>query len=207
MTTIDRFLGDLASAAPVPGGGSVAALQTAMAAALLEMVANLTMGRKRYAAVEPEATEIRDRASVLRERALALAGEDAAAYGRVATAMGLPRETQDERQTRSAAVQSALMGAAEPPLETMQLAEEIIRLAERIAAIGNRSAISDVGSAAAAAWAGFEAARLNVEINLAAVRDEPWKDRIGARLARFGPQREPVDGILRLVDDVIREGA
>ena len=109
---VDGFLADLASSAPVPGGGSVAALQVAMGAALVEMVCNLTIGRKKYQSVEAEATQIRTRALAVRERARQLVDEDAAAYGAVSEAMRLPRGTEQETAARTAAVQDSLKGAA-----------------------------------------------------------------------------------------------
>jgi formiminotetrahydrofolate cyclodeaminase len=183
MLSSPDFLDRLSSADPVPGGGSVAALQTAMAAALAAMVANLTIGRPKYADVEDEARAIRDEALTLRHRAAALANEDEEAYGRVAAVLSLPRDTDDERAERRRRMQDALKGAVFPPLETMRTASAVIRLAGRLAVIGNRSAISDVGSAALAAHAGYRAAQLNVEINLAAIRDADWVANLRGELA------------------------
>ncbi|MDQ2743221.1 MAG: cyclodeaminase/cyclohydrolase family protein [Chloroflexota bacterium] len=174
MADIDAFLDDLSSAAPVPGGGTVAALETAMAASLLAMVCNLTLGKKRYAAVEPRIRTALQEAGELRDRARQLGDEDVEAYGAVARVLALPRVTEEEKATRAARLQDALRGAAVPPLETMQLASQVLYLAGDLVDIGNSSAISDIGTAAASARAGFEAARLNVEINLAGIQDQEW---------------------------------
>jgi formiminotetrahydrofolate cyclodeaminase len=174
VPTIDEFLSDLASAEPIPGGGSVAALQTAMAAALLSMVSDLTLGRKKYADVQEEVAAIKTRSEALREQASRLVDEDIEAYGAVAHAMTLPRETEEEKAHRRAVMQDALKGAAVPPLGTMRVASEVLTLARELVKIGNRSAISDVGTAALGARAGYHAARLNVDANVASVRDPEW---------------------------------
>ncbi|HZS94047.1 MAG TPA: cyclodeaminase/cyclohydrolase family protein [Chloroflexota bacterium] len=175
---LDRFLDDLSSDAPVPGGGSVAALSAALGAALVSMVGGLTVGRKRYADVEKEAGELQATARELMRRSSRLIDEDASAFRRVSEAMSLPRDTDEAKSERTAQIQTALKGATEPPLETMRVARDVMLLAQRIAAIGNKSAISDAASAALMAAAAFEAARLNVEINLASVHDAPW---VGAK--------------------------
>jgi formiminotetrahydrofolate cyclodeaminase len=145
-----------------------------MAAALLAMVANLTLTRKRFAAVHSEAKQVRDEAFGLRDRASTLVDADIEAYGRVSNAMSLPRETDGEKAFRSDQLQNALKEAAMPPLEVMRVASRVVQLAVRTAEVGNPSAISDVGTAALAARAAFHAARLNVEINASAVRDIEW---------------------------------
>jgi formiminotetrahydrofolate cyclodeaminase len=108
------------------------------------------------------------------ERARALANEDAAAYAEVSAAMDLPKETDEQKAKRTAVIQAALTGAAIPPLETMRAASEVAWLSGELVKIGNRSAISDVGTAALQAVAAYGAARLNVVINLMSVRDQGW---------------------------------
>jgi formiminotetrahydrofolate cyclodeaminase len=207
MTDIDSFLADLASDAPVPGGGSVAALQVAMAAALLEMVSNLTLGRKRYADVEAQVLSIRERAGISRARARKLIDEDAAAYGAVAGAMKLPKASDDEKAVRTSAIQASLKAAAIPPLETMRLAAEMVDLARELLPIGNRTAASDVGTAAASALSGYEAARLNVEINAASVRDAHWVARARNELEAIGAPEESVRATLAAVEAMVRGDA
>jgi methenyltetrahydrofolate cyclohydrolase len=204
---VDGFLADLASSAPVPGGGSVAALQVAMGAALVEMVCNLTIGRKKFQPVEAEATQIRTRALAVRARARQLVDEDAAAYGAVSAAMRLPRGTDEETAARIAAVQGALKGAAQPPLETMRCASEVLDLARSLVPIGNPAAVSDVATAAVAAFAGFEAARLNVEINMAAVRDEGWRAETRAELCRFQDPAASMSSVVAAAESIIRDPA
>lgn len=190
MEQMGPFLDDLASAAPVPGGGSAAAISAAMAAALLAMVCNLTLGKKRYADVQERAASARDKALRLLTRARELADEDAQAYGQVSAAMALPRKTESEQDERAAAVQSALKRAALPPLETMRVASEIAAECADVVQFGNRSAITDVGSAALFADSAFRAARLNVDVNLKSVRDENWRREISQHIAEISDPSE-----------------
>lgn len=201
------FLERLSSSDAVPGGGSVAALQAAMAAALLAMVANLTIGRKKYAAVESEAQGILDEALVARDRAVALADDDVRAFELVASALKLPRLTEEERARRTEAIQRGLVAAAGPPLETMACASGVVELAGRLVAIGNRSAISDVGTAALAARAAYHAARLNVEINLAGIRHPDAAANLRSTLDAL-PAPDPfVESVVSHVEAAIRSGA
>lgn len=203
MQDFTPFLEDLTSSKPTPGGGSVAALQASMAAALLGMVANLTLGRKRYADVQEEATAIRDASVRLRDRARLLVVEDTGAYSQVGRALGMPRATDDEKSARDSAIQEALKGAAVPPLETMRVACEIAILARQLVRIGNKSAISDVGTAVLAARAAHAAGKLNVDINLAGVRDSDWVDAVRKQVdeARW-PESVAAD-VLKRVHSVI----
>ncbi len=198
---MDDFLRALASGDPVPGGGSVAALEVAIGAALLSMVSELTLGRKRYASVEEEVLGIRAQSDNMRSRARALVDADSVAYGRVAEAMRLPRDNDDEKEHRRRTIQAALKRAVEPPLSTMQAAQEGMVLATRLAAIGNASAVSDVGTAAHAFLAGYLSAKLNVDINLASIRDEAFVQSIGQEpVLRYDIQSD-----WRKTGDMVRE--
>lgn len=203
MTGMQAFLDDLASDQPVPGGGSVAAFEVAMGAALLAMVANLTLGRKKYADVQARAQEVLERATALRGRAWQLVAEDSAAYGRVAEVMTLPRQTEADRAVRRERMQAALKGAALPPLETMAVAREVLEVARELAEFGNRSAVSDIGSAALAAAAGSAAARLNVEINLAGIKDEAWVTETRARMVSLDVSHGAVAPVMDQVQAII----
>jgi formiminotetrahydrofolate cyclodeaminase len=175
-----------------------------MGAALLAMVGNLTVGRKKYADVEEHAAAIRDEALALCSRASALADEDVEAYGRVAQVLALPKDTEEQKAARRDRMQDALKGAVEPPLETMALASRVLDLAVELMTIGNRSAISDVGTAAGAARSAFDAARLNVEINLASIRDDAWVRSMRARMDEFPSAAHRADEVSRYVLTVIR---
>jgi glutamate formiminotransferase/formiminotetrahydrofolate cyclodeaminase len=156
----------LASRDPTPGGGSASALAGALAAALVEMVCELTVGRPDSAHVDPIARQIGSAAADLRRALLDAAEEDAQAYDRVAAARRLPRETDAEQAARRAAIAEATVTATEVPLRVVQLAMEVLRLAAQIAPLGNRNAISDAGVAALLAAAGARGAAFNVTINL-----------------------------------------
>jgi formiminotetrahydrofolate cyclodeaminase len=168
---IDDWLEELASAAPAPGGGAAAALMAAMGAALVGMVTNLTIGNPRYAEHEAAMTAARDRAEELRERAVRLADEDAAAFRAVIAAYRLPKETPEEKAGRTEAIQRSLMAAARVPLELAGVAAQVVRLAEAILDGANPNVASDVAVAADAARAALTSAALNVEINTAAMTD------------------------------------
>lgn len=180
--TIGQFLDDLASSAPAPGGGAAAALTLATGAALVAMVCNLTVGREKFRAHEDEVRAALDEAERLRAQALSLAAEDADAFGHVSQAYGLPRTTDEEKAARSARIQEALRGAADPPLRTALLAARTIEICAAVAPIGNPNVISDVGVAALCARAALDGAALNVEVNLGLIRDESFKADTRARL-------------------------
>jgi formiminotetrahydrofolate cyclodeaminase len=176
MTTLSDFLADLASDSPAPGGGSVAALSGALAAGLTSMVANLTIGKPKYAEAEADMRSVLARSEALRLELEQLIEEDKQAFDRVMAAMKLPRETAADQAARSAALQSALVDAASVPLEVMGKCVEVIALARVAAEKGNRNAVSDAGVAALMARAGTHAARLNVAINLPGIRSGEHSD-------------------------------
>jgi formiminotetrahydrofolate cyclodeaminase len=161
----------LASRAPTPGGGSASALGGALAAALVEMVCELTVGRPEYEDVDPLARQMGTAAGELRAALLAAAEEDAAAYDAVAEARRLPRETDEEKAARRTAIGEASVRATEVPLRVMRLASEVLDLAARMAPIGNRNAISDAGVAALFAASAARGAAFNVAINLPALAE------------------------------------
>ncbi len=169
--SLTGFLATVASSAPVPGGGSVAALAGALGAALAQMVAGLTIGRKKYAAVETEMKERALQAAALVRRLDALRVEDAAAYAMVSAAYQLPKETPEQAATRDAAIQHALIDAATTPLETARCCAEVAALAAFAAERGNTNAASDAGVAALLAEAACRGAVYNVRINVVAMPD------------------------------------
>jgi formiminotetrahydrofolate cyclodeaminase len=174
----------LASRDPTPGGGSASALGGALAAALVEMVAELTVGRPEYAHVDPVARQIGSAAAELRGALLDAAEQDATAYDAVADARRLPRETDEEKAARRAAIGEASVAATEVPLRVVRLATEVLGLAARIASVGNRNAISDAGVAALFAAAAARGAAFNVTINLPSLPEgHPLRTEATRRLA------------------------
>jgi glutamate formiminotransferase / formiminotetrahydrofolate cyclodeaminase len=165
----EAFVANVAAPTPTPGGGSVAAHTGALAAALVQMVAGLTIGKKAYAAAEDEMKSIALECSTLRQRLSALVTEDATAYEAVRRAYQLPRDDDVQLAARARAVDEALLGAAETPLETAQSCARVAALARAVLARGNRNASSDAGTAELLATGAARAALLNVRVNLAAL--------------------------------------
>ena len=165
--TLDGWLEELASSAPVPGGGSAAALAGAVAGALVAMVARLTVGRKAYAAAEARAREILAEAEALRAQLRRLVDEDAAAYAKVSEAYKIPKSTAG----RSRTIDAALVGAAETPIAMARGAMRLIALASDIGEIGNPNARSDARVAESLARAALAGAIENVRINVASLSE------------------------------------
>ena len=170
-STPTGFLEAIASSDPVPGGGSVAAYAGALGAALARMVTGLTIGRKRYVAVEPEMTLLAAEADSLTAQLSTLVERDADAYALVSSAYKLPKDSESASAARDAAVTKALLGAAEVPLETARLCVRVAQLALTVAAKGNSNAVTDAGVAALLAEAACKGASYNVRINVAALSD------------------------------------
>jgi formiminotetrahydrofolate cyclodeaminase len=169
--SIATFLEALGSSAPAPGGGAASALAGSMAAALVEMVARFTVSRKKYAAVEERAAAILSQAEQARQTLLALADEDERAYQQVSAAYRLSKATDEERDARDLAIQSALLVALQPPLRVMRAARAVVGLAQEIAEIGNGTVVSDAGAAALLGQAAAQAASLNVQGNAHLLHD------------------------------------
>ena len=181
--TVKDFLDKLVSADPTPGGGSVAALAGALAASLVCMVCNLTLGREKFAEVESDVRMIRERAEQLRQRLLAAVSTDASAYAAVISAFRLPRETEAAREVRHQAIQSATREAARIPLEASENCSAILELCQDVVDIANPHVASDVAVAALLADAAGEAAAANVETNLVSIKDERFNAEARQRLA------------------------
>lgn len=179
--TLEDFAASVAGSSPVPGGGSVAALAGQLAAALAQMVAGLTVGRKKYADAEGEMQEIAHVARALGERLHALVQEDADAYGLVSTAYKMPKDGE-LADAREAAIQSALRKAAEVPLETARACSDVARLAATCAAKGNVNTLSDSGVAALLAEAACRGAAYNVWINVASMSDRAAGEALTAEV-------------------------
>jgi formiminotetrahydrofolate cyclodeaminase len=184
--SVQELLERLGSSDPVPGGGSASALAAAMGAALVAMVAELTIGRAEYAEHEETVRHLRFDAIERRGELLSLAQEDATAYDAVVRARRMPKDTEAEKAGRSQALGKAMVGAARAPMRAAIVAGEVLDLAERIAPIGNRNAVSDAGVAALLAASGLRGALLNVQINLPHLpADEPMRESAPAEIERL----------------------
>jgi glutamate formiminotransferase/formiminotetrahydrofolate cyclodeaminase len=182
--TLDGWIDDLAAASPVPGGGSAAALAAVLAGALVAMVARLTIGKKTYATAEPRARVILDEAETLRGELRRLVDDDAAAYTRVSDAYKIPKDDPSRR----GAIDAALLGAAQTPLDVARRAARVHALAREIAAIGNKNARSDALVAAGLAQAALAGAVENVRVNVAGLSDGALGRRLLEEAEQLGQQ-------------------
>ena len=171
---VGEFTDLVASDAPAPGGGSVAALYGAIGAALAAMVAGLTQGRKKYAEYAEHAAEVQEKASALQKKLLDVMERDTDAFMVVSDAFGMPKETDEQKQMRSAAIQEGLKGCTRTPLEMMELCDETITLAASLLGRFNDTSASDLGVSFLSLTAGIQGAWLNVLINIGSIKDEEF---------------------------------
>ena len=192
----EAFLEDLAGSAPAPGGGGAAALVGAAGAALGNMVGSLTVGKKKYAAVEADILILNRRAAALRKRLEGLVQADADAFTPLAAAYKLPKETPEQQANKAAVLEAALEGACAVPLEIMSACCEGIALAAEYAEKGSVMAVSDAGCAALFCKAALQAAGLNVSINTRLMADNAHAAALNAQadamLAEFVPQADQI---------------
>jgi len=199
--TIGKFLDELASSAPTPGGGGAAALSGAMGAALVSMVCNLTIGKKNYEAVSEELKGTLAKAEALRGKLTAGIDEDVVAFNTLMGAYGLPKATDEEKAARTAAIQAALKEATDAPLATCKVCYDVIALSREAADKGNLGVISDAGVAVLAANAGLRSCALNVFINAKSIKDRDFAESrladVNALLAKAAAETEAVYEIVR----------
>lgn len=192
----EAFLEDLAGSAPAPGGGGAAALVGAAGAALGNMVGSLTIGKKKYAAVEADILIMNRRAAALRKRLEGLVQADADAFTPLAAAYKLPKETPEQQAHKAAVLEAALEEACAVPLEIMSACCEGIALAAEYAEKGSVMAVSDAGCAALFCKAALQAAGLNVSINTRLMADNARAAALNAQadamLAEFVPQADRI---------------
>ncbi len=191
-----QFLDDTAAAQATPGGGSVAALAGALGAALTQMVAGLTIGKKKYADVQDKAEAILAESNRLRKQLTAAIAEDTAAFDRV---MAAYRNKELNKENRAKAIESATIGAGEVPLRVALLSHDVAVLAQKIVEIGNVNAVTDAAAAAYMALAAVQAANLNVRINGAGLTDQDlakaWQGEVAALIEETSKITENVAAI------------
>jgi len=180
--TLDRFVSVLASAEPVPGGGSASAVAASLGAALIAMVASLSEGRARYVMYADVHRRTKAAGTELADRLLTIADDDAAAYATFSAAMKMPRETPDEQALRRDAMQAAARAASEVPFRCVEACLEVVEGAELLAARCNVNASSDLDVAVLLAVAAAKGAAANVLVNLPSVGDDQWAADITERL-------------------------
>ena len=199
--TIGNFLDALASGNPTPGGGGAAALIGATGAALVSMVCNLTIGRKKFAEAEEELKATLAKAEALRAELIKGIDDDAVVFGSVMAAYGLPKETDEQKAARTAAIQAALRDATSAPKACAKAAAEVVELSEIVARKGNPNVASDAGVAALAGIASLRSAYLNVAINANAMTDRAFADQALAEVAALVTAKTAqAEEVLSIVD-------
>jgi len=183
--TVEGFINETASSSPAPGGGSIAALNAASSAALIAMVAQLTLGKEKYAASQEEMKEVAEKAGALKDQFLAFIDEDSNAFNKIMAAFKLPKDTDEAKKARSAAIQDATKGAALVPFKVGQKANELFALAEAVILRGNPNAVTDGAVAAMNARAAVRGAFLNVKINLGSIKDALFVEELKKRMAEI----------------------
>ncbi len=180
--SVQAFIDELASKAPTPGGGSAAAVMGAQAAALISMVCNLTIGKPKYAEVETEMRTLLEKSEALRETLTGMIKSDVEVFDRLMAMYSLPKDSDEEKAVRSAAIQAALKEATVVPLACAHACAETIALSRIAADKGNIGVISDAGVAVMAGYGALKSAALNVYINAGGLKDRVFAD---AKLAEL----------------------
>ena len=201
---VKDFLDALASSEPVPGGGGGAALGGALGAALVSMVANLTIGKKGYEEVEGPMADVLAKTEALRKELPELMEADERVFSQVMATYRLPRKTPEQKKARTDAMQVALKEAAEVPLTIAERCAQIVDLALPAAEMGNEWAVSDAGVGVLFAEACIHAALLNVYINLSSIKDKDFVDEMRARAGEItAGKTETKDQVMAIVHEKI----
>jgi len=195
--SITEFLEKTASKDPVPGGGSAAALGAAIASSLSEMVANLTVGRKNYTAVEDEMKAISKQAADFRDKLIGYIDKDSDAYQQVIQAFKLPKNTEEEKNIRARAVQEGLKEATRVPMCVAEDAFKIIELAGKVVEKGNRNAVTDGAVAAMMARTAVLSALYNVKTNLSQIKDRSFVEDVTGRVKFYETEIEKKEQKIR----------
>lgn len=182
---IGEWIDSLASKAPVPGGGGASALGGALAAALGQMVANLTVGKKRYAGVEEEMQQSLFALNILQMELMVLADKDAEVFAPLAEAYGMPSGTQEEKTKKDQVMEERLLSASLVPLQMMEKASAVLDILELLEKKGSRMAVSDVGVAAQLARTALTGAVMNVYINTKSMKNREKAEELNEKAARL----------------------
>lgn len=193
--TVNQFLDEVASNSPAPGGGSVSALAGSLGAALTSMVCRLTIGKKKYLDVQVEMESILKKSEDLRSKLTSIIDEDTEAFNKVMAALGMAKETDDQKAKRNNAIQEATKSATLVPLKLMTLCEEGVGLARAVAEKGNRNSLSDAGVSLLLLQAAANGAALNVRINLPGLEDQKFREET----------YEKVTNIAKKIDSTVAE--
>lgn len=190
---LKEFLEKTASKSPVPGGGSVAALSASLSASLIEMVGNLTVGKKGYEDVEDEMKEIVSICSKYREKFVNDIDRDSDAFNKVMAAFKLPKDTEEEKMVRKKAIQDGLKTAAIIPLEVAEDAFKLLEFAAKVVEKGNKNAVTDGAVAAMMARTAVLSALYNVKINLGSIKDEKFVEKVSKQVESLESQVNSIE--------------
>ena len=200
-TEIETFLDALASNSATPGGGSAAAIIGAMGAALVSMVCNLTVGKKKYVEVEAEMKDVLAKAEALRRKLIGMIEDDVKAFDAVMGAYGMPKETDADKTARDRTIQAALKQATDVPLACARAAREVIDIAAIAADKGNLNVISDAGVGVLAGYAALRSAALNVFTNARMITDKTFAE---AKLKELNELLAGAEGATEKAYDVVK---
>lgn len=183
--TTEEFLAQAASSAPTPGGGSVSAYVGALAASMVCMVANLTIGKEKYKDVEPQVQDILAQGQKVLDDLKNGLSQDIAEFSNFMAVLKMPKETEEQKAARAGKMQEVLVAATDTPLGIAQNCFQALKLAQTLAPIGNKGAISDVGVAAYLAESALKSAMFSVDINLPQIKSEEYQSRVQAERAKL----------------------
>ena len=204
-TTCEKFLEELASKQPTPGGGAASALCGATAAALTAMLGNLTAGKAGSEANDKMALEIIIAADKLRLELAQLADDDAAVFNKFMEAYKMPKATDTEKAMRTAAIGQAAIAAAEVPMQIANKSLEVLKLARKLIVFGNPNAISDGTVSALMARAALRSALYNVKINLGLIKDDEYVATARAKMQQLEAKAMEIEAfVLARTDEVLK---
>lgn len=186
--TTEEFLTQAASSAPTPGGGSVSAYVGALAASMVCMVANLTVGKEKYKDVKPQVQDILTQGETLLNALKTGLTQDIAEFSNFMAVLKLPKESEEQKALRTEKMQEVLVSATDTPLGIAQNCFQVLKLAQALAPIGNKGAISDVGVAAYLAESALKSAMFSVDINLPQIKDSGYQEKVKAERERLFEQ-------------------
>ncbi len=178
--SMNEFIEKAASNSPTPGGGNVSAVIATLAASMVSMVANLTIGKKGYEEVQDQAKKAADDLKGIIETLKDLTAKDMAVFSKFMEALRMPKDTEEQKATRTEAMQQAAKTATEVPMEICRQCLEVLKIAVPLATYGNKGAISDVGVGAYVAEAALRSAMLSVDINLPGIKDPAFVEKYRA---------------------------
>lgn len=195
--TVRGFIDETASNSPAPGGGSIAALSASSSAALIAMVANLTVGKEKFTDVEEEMQEVIRKATAFKDMFLEYIDKDANSFNAAMAAFKLPKETEEEKAHRAKMIQEGYKGAANVPFTVGKEAFKLMELAEFVVEKGNQNAVTDGAVAAMQARTAVHSAFYNVKINLGSIKDEEYVAKMRSEMKELEDKVDEIETRIR----------